>query len=126
MSVNMTIQDLVGQAYDLSAYLIDFGRILSGETKKLKVVLKNVGFSTENIQLECVAHPVEQVGLPQDTYEAATLSLTEGGTYYDVLVVGTKGPSVETDIWIKWAMPSDVIPGHGKFALKATGKVIWT
>lgn len=122
----MIIQDEDDVPYDLLTYLIDFQRIRPGETKKVMVVLKNVGFTTEDITLECVAHPTAQINLPEVTYEAATLSLTEGGTYYEVLDVGTKGPNVETNIWIKWTMPPEALPGGAQFAIKANGKVIWT
>lgn len=122
----MIIQDEDDVPYDLLTYLIDFQRIRPGETKKKMVVLKNVSFTTEDITLQCVAHPTAQINLPEVTYEAATLSLTEGGTYYEVLDVGTKGADVETDIWIKWTMPPEVLPGGAQFALQANGKVIWT
>lgn len=126
MTINLIIQDESDVPYDLSSYLIDFGRIRSGETKKVKVILKNVGFTTQEVTLQAIPHPTSQVGLPENTYEAASLSLSESGTYYEILNVGTIGPNTETDIWIQWQMPPQAIPGAARFALQANGKVIWT
>lgn len=126
MSLNLVIQDESDVPYSLLTRLIDFLRIRPSETLKKMIVLKNVGFTTEDITLQCIAHPTAQVGLPENTYEAATLSLTESGTYYEKLLVGTKGPDVETNIWIKWAMPPEILPGGAQYAIKARGKVIWT
>lgn len=126
MTINLIIQDEDDVPYDLDTYLIDFGRIRPGEALEKMVVLKNVGFTIEDLELQCVAHPTSQVGLPESTYEAATLSLSESGTYYEVLEISSVGPNIETDIWIKWAIPPEALPGSSRFALKARGKVIWT
>lgn len=126
MTIELLIQDEDDVPYDLDTYLIDFGKIRAGEVKKLMVILKNVGFTTEDLELQAVPHPTSQVGLPETTYEAATLSLSESGTYYEVLEISSVGPDTETEIWIKYSMPPESLPGSARFALKARGKVIWT
>ena len=91
-------------AYDLLTYLIDFGRMARGLVVKRRVRLLNVGFTAQNVELQCVPHPTAQVGLPQDTYQVAALSTSEDGTYVPVLTLPTLLPNSKTDIWIRLSL----------------------
>lgn len=126
IALDLQIKDEDGNVYTLLTYLVNFGRLAPGIVKKVKVILVNVGFTTENIKMECVAHPTSQIGLPENTYEVADLSLDEAGPFLNVLPVPTMAPNAQVPIWVRWSMPAGVLPGAAQFGLKAEGKVIWT
>ena len=125
MSIHFEIEDEYGQVYDLDTYRIDFGDVQMGDiSQRRRVILKNSPRAAANVELECVAHPTGQVGTPEDTYEAARLDESSEGPFTsNKLTIGHMSPNESKEIWIKWPISAESLPGWGVFALKATGTV---
>lgn len=126
MSIEVVFKDPdTGLAYDLTwPNSIPFGKFQLGETKKVKVILKNTDAARncKDVSVEPIMHPTDQVGTAEDTYDACDLSTDEAGPFVKPLVVGTMPPSGEQDVWIRWVIAPEALPGYGFFALKATGE----
>jgi hypothetical protein len=105
--------------------LIDFGDVQMGDmNQRRKVIIHNTQRSATGVLVECVAHPTGQVGSPQDTYEAALLSFdSEGPFVSNSLLIGIMSPGEAKEVWVKWPIDMDALPGWGVFALKVTGTV---
>jgi hypothetical protein len=126
VGLSLLWQDELGVEYDLLTNLIDFEKLVRGTTEKVMVVLKNqdIGRLCNNIVLTPIAHPTNQLGTAEDTYDATDLSLSESGPFSSPLNIAILAPNSETDIWIRWAIAPGALPGDGQFAVKAEGEYI--
>lgn len=125
MSVELIFKDpTTGIPYDLLTNPIYFGELQLRETKKIKVILKNVDTSRNLLTpvVAAVVHPTAQFGPAENTYDACFMSITESGTFTNPLILGTMPPAGEQDIWIKWEIANDALPGKGQFAMQVTGE----
>lgn len=124
-SIHVTIQDEYGGVYTLDSYRIDFGDVMLGDiSQKRRVIVHNTNRAAIDIEIECIAHPTGQVGSPADTYEVARLDLdSEGPFASNKVVIGAMSPNESVDLWIKWPIGIESLPGWGVFALEATGQV---
>ena len=124
--LSLIFQDELGVEYDLLTNLIDFEKLVRGTTEKVMVVLKNqdVARLCNNVVLTPIAHPTDQLGTAEDTYDATDLSLSESGPFSSPLVIALLGPNSETNIWIRWAVAEGALPGDGQFAVQAEGEYV--
>jgi len=125
LSIAILFKDDVGFEYDLTQpNAIPFNKLQLGESKKVKVIVKNqdLGRNLKDVVVTPVAHPTEQLGTAEDTYEVCDLSTVETGPFTSPLNIGTMGPSAEQDMYIRWTIAPEALPGYGFFALKATGE----
>ena len=124
--LSLIFQDELGVEYDLLTNLIDFEKLVRGTTEKVMVVLKNqdAGRVCYNLVLTPIAHPTNQLGTAEDTYEATDLSLSESGPFNSPLTIGSVPAGSETDIWIRWAIAAGALPGYGQFAVQAEGEYV--
>ena len=123
MSIHVILIDDVGAEYDLTSNLINFATLQWGETKTIRVKLKNTARITTGIEIKFVAHPTAQVGAAEDTYDAALLSDSETGPFVPVFNIASMTPNQEKYLWLRWSIPPDALPGWGQFAVQVTGVV---
>ncbi len=123
MSIHVTLIDNAGGIYNLTTNLINFATLQWGETKKIRVILKNTNRITTGIEIKFVAHPTAQVGSAEDTYESALLSDNELGPFVPVFNVASMSPNEEKHLWLQWSIPPEALPGWGQYAIQITGVV---
>ena len=113
-----------GYFYDLTDQPISFGDIQLGESKKMKVQLVNndANRNLTDVVVSALAHPTEQVGTAEDTYDVTDIGTDETGPFSNPLSVGTIGPGAKQDLWIRWSIEPEALPGVCFFATKATGE----
>ena len=123
MTIHVTLIDDLDNEYTLLTNLVDFATLQWGETKKIRVKLKNTSRATTSIQIKFIPHPTAQVGSAEDTYESALLSDSETGTFVPVFNIASMSPNEEKFLWLQWSIPMDALPGWGQYAVQVTGVV---
>lgn len=113
--------DDYNDGYNLLSRLLDFGAMRILESKTIRVVLKSEGVSSSGVIVRAIRHPSMQIGTPELTYGACTFSLLDGGPFLPILDVGYMGASETKDIYVRWTIPDNAIPGYAEFAIKADG-----
>jgi hypothetical protein len=125
MSVSITFEDALGVDYDLTKpNAIPFGDIQLSDVETIEVKVKNedANRTLENVEITPVAHPTEQTGTAEDTYESCTLSLSESGPFTSPLTVGNIPAGGTVSVWVRWSVAAGANPGVGFYALQATGE----
>jgi len=124
LSLELVFDDGAGGVYDLtwdgSLY---FGKIQLGEVSKaaLRITNPDVNRVCSGILIEAVAHPTDQLGTANDTYLVTEFSDSESGSYSTTHSIPSLAGGSSVTIWIRWSVPTDALPGFGRFAIKATG-----
>jgi len=125
MTFRILYQDPVTLNYfDLENFLIDFGKLELQASEKVHIIIVNndVNRNLKNVELNTVAHPTRQTGTAMDTYEACLMSTEEAGTFTRPLNIGTIGPGAQKDVWLRWTIAQQALPGYGVFAIYGTGE----
>lgn len=127
MSIAIIFEDALGVDYDLTQpNAVQFDNIQLSEIKTVQAYVKNTdpNRAVDNVIITPVAHPTEQLGTAEDTYDSTTLSDAEGGLYTPTLSLGTLAAGSITPIWIRWTVGSGASPGWGFYALQAEGEYV--
>lgn len=127
MSIAIIFEDALGVDYDLTKpNAIQFGDIQLSDVETIEVKLRNLDAnrSLDNVVVTPVAHPTEQTGTAEDTYESCTLSLSESGPFTDPLNVGNIPAGTTVSIWVRWTIQAGALPGVGFYALQAEGEYV--
>lgn len=122
--IGIYFEDALGVRHDLTqGYAIYFGKMQLGAETKVKCYIRNNDAYRPlyGVLITPIAHPTQQLGPAENTYGACTLSTSESGTYTPTLSLGSVAAGSLTEIWLKWTVASDALPGWGFFALKAEG-----
>lgn len=127
MSIAIIYEDALGVDYDLTQpNSILFANIQLSEIKTIQAYVKNtdVNRAVDSVVITPVAHPTEQLGTAEDTYESTTLSNAVGGPFVTPLSLGTLAAGSITSIWIRWTVGPGALPGWGFYALQAEGEYV--
>ncbi len=127
MSIAIVFEDSLGVDYDLTQpNAINFGDIQLSDVETIEVKVKNEDANRilNNVVVTPVAHPTEQTGTQEDTYDSCTLSLSESGSYVSSLNVGNIPAGSSVSIWVRWTVGSGALPGVGFYALQAEGEYV--
>jgi hypothetical protein len=121
----MTLENSDGTIiYDLDEYFKNLSRAKRGQVITDSIYLHNIQKACTGVKASCVAHPTEQIGRPEDTYLAMTLSLDEGGDYFTELDIGEMDADEKVQIYVRWAVPTSALTGNIKCAIHAEGRCI--
>lgn len=124
MIYDLTFKDLGGDPISLDTNRIGFGFVSPGGSKDEEVVLANDGIhDVLDVVIEPKAHPTNQAGNPEDTYEVATLSLLAVGPFLPSLSIGDLLTGTDKHFFVRWAPPESALSGDVVFAVEARGDV---